>query len=101
MGVEKVAINSFILEEPEFISQASTFFGAQSIVAALDVKPNILGVYKVYNHAQNKTTNINPIEYATDMEKKGAGEILLTSVDKDGTMQGYDIDLIKKYVKLQ
>lgn len=96
LGVEKVCINAFAIENPDFISAAAEICGSQSVVVAIDVKKDLFGNHKVYNHVNGKTTKFNPAEYAIMAGQKGAGEILLNSVDRDGTFSGYDIELIKK-----
>ncbi|MEW6608431.1 MAG: AglZ/HisF2 family acetamidino modification protein [bacterium] len=96
LGVEKISINSFALKNIDFIKQASEIFGSQSIVVTIDVKKNFLEKYKVYDHTRNKITDIDPVEFAITTQEMGAGEILLNSVDRDGTQGGYDIDLITK-----
>ena len=95
LGVEKVAINSHASERPNFIKEASDALGNQSIVASVDVKRNRRGKYEVYTHGGTKSAKSDPVEYAKKMESMGAGEILLTSIDRDGTMEGYDIELIQ------
>ena len=95
LGVEKVAINSRADSDPDFIRQASQQFGSQSVIASIDVKKSLLGKYAVYSHVRRAVTAHGPVEYAREMERLGAGEILLTSVDRDGTMSGYDLKLIK------
>ena len=95
-GVEKVSINTSAFKNPEFIRDASEIFGASTIVVAIDVKKSIFGKYTVYINGGKENTGKDPVEYAILAEKMGAGEILLNSIDKDGTMQGYDIDLVKK-----
>lgn len=96
LGVEKVTLNACAQKNPDFISQAADVAGSQSVVASIDVKKDLLGRYRVFNYAQHKTTPADPVEYALLMESKGAGEILLNSVDRDGTFAGYDTALIKK-----
>ena len=96
LGVEKVAINSYAVENPSFISRAADSFGSQSIVVSIDVKKNLFGKYRVYTHGGRKATKLDPVDFAVEMERKGAGELFLNSIDRDGTMQGYDIELIKK-----
>jgi cyclase len=96
LGVEKIAINSYAGENPHFIHQAAERFGSQSIVISIDVKKLDTEGYVVYTHGGTKATGLHPVEYANQMEAHGAGEILLTSIDRDGTQQGYDIDLIKQ-----
>jgi imidazole glycerol-phosphate synthase subunit HisF len=96
LGVEKVSLNAYALENPDFITAAAEIVGSQSVVVAIDVKKDLWGAYKVYDHVSQKATKINPVEYAQMAVLKGAGEILLNSVDRDGTFSGYDIDLLKK-----
>ena len=95
IGVEKVIINTYAYENPGFIKDASIKFGSQSIVVAIDVKKKKEG-YRVFVNSGRKKTEKDPVEYASELEKMGAGEIFLNSIDKDGTMEGYDINLIKK-----
>jgi imidazole glycerol-phosphate synthase subunit HisF len=96
LGVEKVSINSYNFENPDFLTAAADICGSQSVVAAIDVKKDLFGNYKVYNYVDGKNARLNPVEFAQMVEQKGAGEILLNSVDRDGTFTGYDIELIKK-----
>lgn len=96
LGVEKVALNSYAIENPDFIRQAAEKFGNQSIVVSIDAKKNIFGNYTVYAEAGRKNTGLEPAGFARQMEKMGAGEILITSIDRDGTFGGYDVDLIAK-----
>lgn len=95
LGVEKVSINSYAIENPQFIKEASSLFGSQSIVVSIDVKKNWSGKYELYNARKRRIVKIDPVDYSRKMEGMGAGEILLNSVDRDGMMQGYNIDLIK------
>ena len=94
LGVEKVAINTHAVENPEFISRAAGTFGSQSILAAIDVKKTLAGKYRVCTNGARNVTKIDPVEHARHMADMGAGEILLTSVDRDGTFSGYDLELI-------
>ncbi len=94
-GADKVAINSASYESLEFISEGAKLFGTQCIVASIDAKKTTDG-YECYSNAGTKPTGHSPAEWALEMEKRGAGEILITSIDRDGQMTGYDIDLIKK-----
>ncbi|MBI2287960.1 MAG: imidazole glycerol phosphate synthase subunit HisF [Chloroflexi bacterium] len=95
MGAEKVVINTQAVEDPSLIKTASNLFGNQSIVVSIDAKQQKNGAYEVYTHGGTRATGIDPVTMATKMEAIGAGEILLTSIDRDGTMQGYDLELIK------
>jgi cyclase len=96
LGVEKVVINSYAIENPAFVEEAAELYGSQSIVVAIDVKKNLSGDYGVFTQGGKRKTNLHPIEHAMEMERLGAGEIFLNSIDRDGTMDGYDIELIKK-----
>ena len=94
-GAEKVCINSAVVENPRFIKQASEVYGSSAIIVAIDVKKNIFGKYKTYLHSRGKLTNINPVEHAIKLAASGAGELFINSVDKDGSMEGYDLSLIR------
>jgi imidazole glycerol-phosphate synthase subunit HisF len=96
LGVEKVAINSYAVEKSSFIRDAADLFGSQSIVVSIDVKKNLFGKYRVYTHGGRRSTSFDPVNFAMQMEQVGAGEIFLNSIDRDGTMQGYDLDLIRR-----
>lgn len=96
LGIEKVAINSYAAENELIIREASELFGSQSIVLSMDVKKKVFGRYAVYTHGGRKPTRFDPVSYARRMEELGAGEILLNSIDRDGTWAGYDIDLIQQ-----
>lgn len=78
------------------INQASDIFGSQCIVVSIDFKINSYGEYEVYTHSGKVSTGINPVSLAKEVEQRGAGEILLSSIDLDGTMKGYCTELIKK-----
>jgi cyclase len=95
LGIEKIAVNSYAAENPSFITQAATLFGSQSVVVSIDAKKNWLGRYTVFTHGGRKDIKRDPVAYAREMEQMGAGEILLNAIDRDGTMEGYDLDLIK------
>ena len=96
LGVEKVAINSHAAAHPAFIREAADAFGSQSIVVSIDVKKKRFGGYGVYTRGGAQSIKRDPVDYAVELERIGAGEILLTSIDRDGTMDGYDIALIKR-----
>jgi cyclase len=95
-GADKVSINSAAIKNPDLISQASNKFGAQCVVVAIDAKKNSSGNFEIFTHGGKKPTGIEAIEWAKKVESLGAGEILLTSMDRDGTKAGYDLDLIEK-----
>ena len=92
-GADKIAINSKALDDLNFIKQASSIFGSQCIICSIDVK-KIDGEYKVFSKPKG-VLDIDPLELAFKYQQYGAGEILLTSVDKEGSTNGYDIELIK------
>jgi len=95
-GAEKVVLNTSALDDPQLISRAAQRFGNQSIVVSIDVHKNWLGQYKVYRNNGTKNTSLNPVELAMQVAELGAGEIMLTSIDRDGTFGGYDLDLLKQ-----
>jgi cyclase len=95
LGVEKVIINSYAMEQPEIIRKAAELYGSQSIVISIDVKMNVFGSYEVVTHSATRKTGRDPVQVAKEMTAFGAGEIFLNSVDRDGTLQGFDIKLIK------
>lgn len=96
LGVEKVLINSGATIHPKLISEAANVVGSQSIVASVDVKKNLFGRYDVYSHGGRKKISGNPVEYTKMLVDEGAGEILLTSIDNDGTMSGYDLQILQQ-----
>ncbi len=95
LGVEKVVINSHAAENSGFIREAALSYGSQSIVVSMDVKRGFLGGYAVFTHGGTRNIKRDPARYAREMEDLGAGEIFLNSIDRDGTMQGYDLELLK------
>lgn len=94
-GVDKVVINSVAYDRPEVISDAAYKFGSQCIVASIDAKNADCGRYECFSNNGKVPTGKDPVEWAVELERLGAGEILITSIEQDGTMEGYDIDLIK------
>jgi len=95
-GAEKVIINSAAAENPTFIQEASEAFGSSTIAVCIDVKKNLFGNTHVWINGGTKNTKNNPKEFAKLMQQMGAGEIIIQSIDNDGMMQGYDIELIKQ-----
>lgn len=95
-GAEKVIINSSGFLKKGFIHEAAVNFGSSTIVVSADVKKDFLRGYNIYITGGTKSTGKNPVEYAKIAEGEGAGEILLQSIDRDGTMEGYDLALIKQ-----
>jgi cyclase len=100
-GADKVSINTAAVQNPDFVLKASERFGSQCIVVAIDAKKvdNDQKRWEVYTHGGRKTTGLDALEWAKKMESYGAGEILLTSMDKDGTQEGYDLELTRSVSK--
>lgn len=94
-GADKVSINTAAVKDPEFVKKAAEKFGSQCIVVAIDAKRS-LDSWEVFTHGGRTPTGLDAIHWAHKMEKYGAGEILLTSMDRDGTKSGYDIALLKQ-----
>ncbi len=94
-GADKVAINTAAIENPNLIEAASKKFGAQAIIAALDAKQIAKNKWELFTHGGTKATGLDAINYARKLTELGAGEILLTSMDRDGTQKGFDCDLTK------
>lgn len=95
-GADKVSINTAAVKNPGFVTQAADRFGSQCIVVAIDARGVGAGRWEVYTHGGRNPTGIDALEWAQRMEENGAGEILLTSMDKDGTKSGYDIELTRE-----
>ena len=93
-GIEKVVINTAALANPQIVRDAADEFGSQAIVVSMDVKRKWLGRYEVYRDGGSRPAGHEPVLYARKIQDLGAGEILLTAIDRDGTMKGYDIELI-------
>ena len=96
VGADKVSINTKAIEDPEFVKSAAMKFGSQCIVICVDVKyDGKTDKYEVYTRFGKEPTGLHPVEWCLELEKRGAGEILLQSIDRDGTGVGYDLDLIR------
>jgi len=96
MGVEKIVLNTSAVENPSLIRSAADYAGSQAVVISMDVKRTLLGKYEVYVRGGKKSTGLDPVKFAVEMGKQGAGELFLNSVDRDGTMQGYDLELVRR-----
>ncbi len=96
LGVEKVALSSAAISNPILVKQISDNVGSQSVVVVLDIKKNFFGKYEVFTHNAKKKSNVNFFNFIQKIEKLGAGEIIINSIDMDGLMKGYDILLAKK-----
>lgn len=96
LGIEKVAVNTSAVERPDLVREAAAEFGSQSIVVSIDVKRRRRGAAEVVTRSAKTRTGLDPVRAAQEAEQLGAGELLLTSVDRDGTMRGYDLELIRR-----
>lgn len=94
LGIEKVVLNSVLADHPNFLRSAADRFGSQSVVASIDVRGCRMG-YHAFTHGGSRDTGQAPDQYAVRLQDEGAGEILLTCIDRDGTLGSYDLDLIR------
>ena len=94
-GADKVSINTAAVQNPKIVMESSLKFGSQCIVVAIDAKKEA-NSWKIFTHGGRNKTDIDAIKFAKQMEEYGAGELLVTSMDRDGTQKGYDIDLMQK-----
>ena len=99
-GADKVSINTAAIRNPNLVKKSSNKFGNQCIVVAIDAKKVKKNKWEIFTHGGRKKTGIDAINWAKKMESLGAGEILLTSMDKDGTKSGFDLELTKKISKI-
>ncbi len=95
-GVEKVILNYSAWKNPELVSEGARIVGSQSIMVSIDAKKNMWGKYKVYAQNGKLNTGLDPVSFAKQMESAGAGEIILNSIDRDGTFEGYDTTLLQE-----
>ncbi len=95
-GAEKVIINTCAVENPKFIREASDNFGSSTIVVCIDVKKKFFSGEVVWRNSGSKSSKYSPKDFAKIIEENGAGEIIIQSINKDGTMSGYDLDLVKE-----
>jgi imidazole glycerol-phosphate synthase subunit HisF len=94
-GAEKVVIGSYATENPDFVAQAADNFGSSTIVVCIDVKKKVFGGLRAWTACGTKPTRYDPGDFARLMQEKGAGEIIVQSIERDGTMGGYDLELIR------
>jgi cyclase len=94
-GADKVSINTAAVDNPALVAEAARRFGSQAIVVAVDAKANGKGGWEVYTHGGRKATGLDAVQWAARMASTGAGEILLTSMDRDGTRSGFDLELTR------
>jgi cyclase len=95
IGVEKVIINSRLAEGFDLVPQVAGIYGSQAVIVSIDAKRRLFGGYNVVTHNASRSLGTDPVSHAKRAEAEGAGEIMLTSVDRDGVMEGYDIPLIR------
>jgi cyclase len=93
-GADKISVNTGALERPELIAEAARRYGNQCVVASIDAR-RVDGRYEVFSHAGGRATGLDPVEWARRAVDLGAGEILITSIDREGTMEGYDLELTR------
>jgi cyclase len=95
VGVEKVVIGTAAVELPELVAEAAREFGNQSVVVCLDVKKSPAGRYDLHTQGGRRSANLDPVAFARRMEGEGAGELIVSSIDRDGTQTGYDLELTR------
>ena len=95
IGFEKIVLNTAAYDHPKLVTEIANHSGNQSVIGSIDVKKNIFGKYQVYTNDGTRKRELDPIAWAKQLESLGAGELLLTSMDRDGTWKGFDIDLLK------
>ncbi len=94
-GADKVSINTAAIHRPDFVNEAAEKFGSQCVVVAIDAKQVTPGKFEIFTHGGRHATGLDAVDWAKQMQKRGAGEILLTSMDRDGTKQGFNIELTR------
>ncbi|MBL8013216.1 MAG: imidazole glycerol phosphate synthase subunit HisF [Candidatus Omnitrophica bacterium] len=99
-GADKICINTAAVENPQLILEASQYFGRANIVVAIDYRENSDGLREVYTHAGTRTTGLNALAWCRTVDGLGAGEIILTSIDREGSMSGYDLEFIRQVTQL-
>ncbi len=95
LGIEKIIVNTMALHRPELVAELSREFGAQAVVVSIDVRKKLLGGYEVMAAGGTEKTGLAPVDHARRMVERGAGEIFLNAIDRDGTGSGYDIALVR------
>lgn len=95
IGFEKIALNTTLHLNPSIAEEISAHYGSQAVIGSIDVKTDFLGRRRVYTKGGNKATGIDPVEWAMQLESLGVGELLVTSIDREGTWMGFDLDLVR------
>ena len=96
LGFEKIVLNSALITHPALVTEVAKRYGSQSVVASIDAKKKLFGQYEAKTHSGTRATNIDPVSLAQQAVELGAGEIFINSIDRDGMMQGYDLELVKR-----
>lgn len=96
LGVEKVILNTSAIINPSLVTDAADLYGNQSIVVAMDVNRSLFGQYEIFTHCGKKPSGFDPVSFAQKIVKMGAGEIFVNSINRDGIMKGYDLNLLQK-----
>jgi cyclase len=96
VGADKVSLNTAAVERPALIEEVARRFGSQCAVVAIDARREADGTYQVYTHSGTRPAGLEPVAWAREAERHGAGEVLLTSIERDGTMTGYDVELTRR-----
>lgn len=96
IGLEKLVVNTAALDDAQLVRGLAREFGSQAVVGSIDFKRNLLGHPRVYRHASRQVTSRDPLDWALELEQQGVGELLLTSVDREGTWDGFDIEQVRR-----
>jgi len=96
IGFEKIVLNTAAMKTPNLVSEIASYSGSQSVIGSIDIKKNFFGKYLVYINDGTQKTEMDPVLYAQKMQELGAGELLITSIDRDGTWNGFELEIIKK-----
>lgn len=99
IGFEKIVLNTYPFENPAIVTELAKAFGSQSIIIAIDVRKTLLGKYQVFGLSGADNKKKHPVDWANEVQQRGAGEILLTSIDREGTWKGFDIELTSQVSK--
>lgn len=99
LGVEKISINHAAIKTPELVGELVADLGSSSVIVSLDVKRNWRGQYRIFDSWRRRLTHLDPFEHASRLVSMGAGEVFVNDVDRDGTQQGYDLELIKRFTR--
>ena len=94
IGFEKIAVNTYAVEHPEFMTELAKYYGNQAVIASIDIKKGFLGKNLVQTYSGRHRTILDPVAWAKELESRGAGEILLTAIDREGTWSGFDLELV-------